>query len=61
MAIVRKTLDALRAERRTIDRAKIAAATDDDIRRQAIEDGEDASLDLDPGATDGVWSAEGRR
>lgn len=41
MAIVRKSLDELRSERRTIDRAKIAAATEGEIRRQAIEDGED--------------------
>ena len=46
MAIVRKTLDALRDERRAIDRAKIAATTDDDIRRQAIEDGEDPDASL---------------
>jgi putative transcriptional regulator len=45
MAIVRKNLDELRTERRTIDRAKIAATTDDDIRRQAIEDGEDPDAD----------------
>lgn len=47
MAIVRKSLDELRSERRTIDRAKIAATTDDEIRRQAIEDGEDLEAPLD--------------
>jgi putative transcriptional regulator len=46
MAIVRKTLDELPTERRTLDRAKMAAATDDDIRLQAIEDGEDSDASL---------------
>jgi len=44
MAIVRKSLDELRSEQRTIDRARIAATTDDEIHRQAIEDVE-APLD----------------
>jgi putative transcriptional regulator len=47
MAIVRKSLDELRSEQRTIDRAKIAATTDDEIHRQAIEDGEDLEAPLD--------------
>ncbi len=47
MAIVRKSLVELRRERRTVDRAKIAATTDDDIRRQAIEDGEDPDASLE--------------
>ena len=41
MAIVRKSLDELRSERRAVDRAKIASTTEDEIRQQAIEDGED--------------------
>lgn len=41
-----KTLDELRTQRRAINRAKIAAVTDDDIRRQAIEDGEDPDTSL---------------
>jgi putative transcriptional regulator len=47
MAIVRKSLDELRSEQPTVDRAKIAATTDDEIRRQAIEDGEDLDAPLD--------------
>lgn len=46
MAIVRKTLDELRTERRSIDHARIAATTEDDIRYQAIEDGEDPDAAL---------------
>ena len=47
MAIVRKTLDELRTERRSIDHAMIAATTDDDIRHQAIEDGVDPDAALE--------------
>ncbi len=46
MAIVRKSQDDLRAERPVVDRAKIAAATEDEIRRHAIEDGEDPDAPL---------------
>jgi putative transcriptional regulator len=46
MAIVRKSLDELRARRPIVDRARIDATTEDDIRRQAIEDGE--TLDVAP-------------
>jgi putative transcriptional regulator len=41
MAIVRKTLDALRSEKPAIDQTKIAAATEDVVRQHAREDGED--------------------
>lgn len=41
MAIVRKSLDKIRLEPRTIDHARIAATTDEEIRQQAVEDGED--------------------
>ena len=47
MAIVRKSLDELRSERRTIERGKIAATTESEIRRQAIEDGEDPDAPLE--------------
>jgi len=46
MAIVRKSLDDLRAQRPTVEPDKIAAASDDDIRRHAIEDGEDPDAPL---------------
>ncbi len=46
MAIIRKSLNDARSERPTIDRAKIAAATEDEIRRHAIEDGEDPDAPL---------------
>ena len=36
-----KTLEQIKASRPTIDRAKIAATTEGDIRRYMIEDGED--------------------
>ena len=41
MAIIRKTLDQLRSEKATIDRAKIDATTEDEVGQHAIEDGED--------------------
>lgn len=46
MALVRKSLDELRAQRPVIDRAKIAATTDEEIRRQAVEDGEDPDASM---------------
>jgi putative transcriptional regulator len=46
MAIVRKSLNDLRSTRPVVDHAKIAAATDEDIRRHAIEDGEDPGAPL---------------
>jgi putative transcriptional regulator len=42
------TLDEIRASRPVVDRAKIAATNGDDIRRQQIEDGEDADAPLPP-------------
>ncbi|MGO9773333.1 MAG: helix-turn-helix domain-containing protein [Roseiarcus sp.] len=46
MAIVRKSLDQIRSEPRTIDHARIAATTEEEIRQQAIEDGEDPDAPL---------------
>jgi putative transcriptional regulator len=42
------TLADIRAHRPDIDRAKIAATTDDDIRRHQIEDGENPDAPLPP-------------
>jgi putative transcriptional regulator len=42
------TLEEIRARRPVVDKAKIAATTDDDIRRQQIEDGEDPDAPLPP-------------
>ena len=41
MAMVRKSLKAIKASRPTMDRAKIARTTETDIRRQMRADGED--------------------
>ena len=41
MAIVRKTLDEIRAAPQRIDRRRVAATSDDEIARQMIEDGAD--------------------
>ncbi len=46
MASLRKSLDDLRSEGPTVDLIKIAAATEDKIRRHAIEDGEDPDTPL---------------
>jgi len=40
MAIVHRSLDDIRAARPKVDRARIAATTEEDIRRHQIEDGE---------------------
>ena len=40
MAMVRKTLKEIKAARPKIDRAKVMATTEQDIRRHMIEDGE---------------------
>jgi putative transcriptional regulator len=42
------TLEEIRASRPQMDRAKLAATTEDDIRRQQIEDGEDPAAPLPP-------------
>jgi putative transcriptional regulator len=42
------TLDEIRASRPLVDRAKIAATTESDIRRHQIEDGEDPDAPLPP-------------
>lgn len=41
MAVVRKTLAQIKAEKPKTDMRKIDATTEEDIRRQMIEDGED--------------------
>jgi putative transcriptional regulator len=41
MAIVRKTLDEIKASRPKSDTRRIAATSEEEIRRQMIEDGED--------------------
>ena len=46
MAIVRKSLSEILAEPPRVDHAKIAATTEDDIRRHQIEDGEDPDAPL---------------
>ena len=46
MAVVRKSLEEIRAGRPRVDKAKIEATTEEDIRRQAIEDGEDPDAPL---------------
>jgi putative transcriptional regulator len=42
------TLEEIRASRPVVDPAKIAATTEDDIRRKQIEDGEDPDAPLPP-------------
>ncbi len=46
MAITKMTMDDIRAKPSQMDRAKVAATTEADIRRQMIEDGEDPSAPL---------------
>ena len=46
MAIVRRTLDQIRRMKPKIDRAKIDATLEADIRRQMIEDGQDPARNL---------------
>ncbi len=41
MAVVRKSLIEIKASPPRVDRAKIDASTEEDIRRMAIEDGDD--------------------
>jgi hypothetical protein len=42
------TLEELRARRPFVDRSKVAATTEDDIRRHKIEDGEDPDAPVPP-------------
>ena len=46
MAVVRRSLDDNRRNTGRIDRAKVAATTEADIRRHMIEDGEDPDAPL---------------
>ena len=54
MAVVRKSLEQMRAGRPRIDRAKVDATTEEDIRRHQIEDGQDPDA---PGFT---WNVPAR-
>jgi putative transcriptional regulator len=45
------TLAEIKAQRPTINRAKIAATTEDDIRRHAVEDGQNPDASLPTQAT----------
>src|SRR5438270_12008223 len=56
MAVVRKSLEQMRAGRPRIDRAKIDATTEEDIRRHQIEDGEDPDAPL----TSFTWNVPAR-
>ena len=47
MAPIRKSLDEIRAARPKADRAKVAAVTEEDIRRHAIEDGQEPDATLE--------------
>lgn len=46
MAVVRRTLEDIRKHHGRIDRAKVDATTEGDIRRHMIEDGEDPDAPL---------------
>ncbi len=46
MAIVRKSLEQLRAEQPSVNHARLAATTEEDIRLHAIEDGENPDSPL---------------
>ncbi|HEX5325430.1 MAG TPA: helix-turn-helix domain-containing protein [Acetobacteraceae bacterium] len=46
MAITRMTLEQIKASRPNVDRAKLDATTEEDIRRYMIEDGEDPDYEL---------------
>jgi putative transcriptional regulator len=47
MAIVRKTLEEIRAVRPKADRAKLTATTDEEIRHQQIVDGENPDIPVE--------------
>ncbi len=49
MAIVRMTLAEIKAKGTQMDRAKVDATTEEDIRRHMIEDGEDPDAQLPTG------------
>ncbi len=48
MAIVRKSLDELLANPPPVDHAKLAATTEDEIRRHMIEDGQNPDAPIGP-------------
>jgi len=60
MAIVRKSLSQIRLDRPTLDRAKVAAASERDIRRFQIEDGEDPDAPTLAFAENVVRTARGK-
>jgi putative transcriptional regulator len=47
MANIRKSLDEIRAARPKVDHAEVKATTEADIRRHAVEDGQDPDAGLD--------------
>lgn len=46
--MARITLEDALKRPRTVDRSRIEATTEDDIRRHMIEDGEDPDAEIDP-------------
>lgn len=50
MADTRMTLEEIEARPSTMDRARIAATTEEDVRRQQLEDGEEPDATVDPRA-----------
>ncbi|HKM62335.1 MAG TPA: hypothetical protein VJY39_07570 [Acidisphaera sp.] len=48
MKIKSMTLDEIKASKPQVDHAKLDATTEEDIRRQQIEDGEDPDAPLPP-------------
>ena len=56
MAVVRKSLEQIRAGKPRFDRARLDATTEEDIRRHQIEDGEDPDAPL----TSFTWNVPAR-
>jgi putative transcriptional regulator len=55
MALVRKSLEEIKATESNIDRAKFDATSEEDIRRHIIEDGEDPDHEIE---VDDVFSPQ---
>lgn len=49
--MARVTLEELKARRPRLDRARIAATTEEDIREHMVQDGEDPDAQIDPEAS----------
>jgi putative transcriptional regulator len=60
MAIVRKSLSQIRLDRPALDRTKIVSASERDIRRHQIEDGEDPDAPTPAFAENVVRAARGK-